>query len=253
MRLASPIAAAVLLTFALSSSLAGAAAIREEHVTGGHMDLVWLPGFGVNRMLIPGTLAPADPAYANPSGDHTVGVLVNSAPDSGGIALSATDPAGQADYVWEGWMFTGNGDTRRGLVLRANPLDGFQESYQFVLNSGMAQLVFRKLSGQAPTVLGSWLTFNLPSGVPALNSWHHMKVIAEANAFRCFWDNLELTDPQVPILDTSSPLLTGWVGVYNFRFDAGGIPVYFDDLILSPEVVVPTASTTWGHLKALYR
>jgi hypothetical protein len=29
-----------------------------------------------------------------------------------------------------------------------------------------------------------------------------------------------------------STIPTGWVGVYNFRFDLGKIPFYVDDLIL---------------------
>lgn len=226
---------------------------REEHVTGGNLDLTWLPGFATNRVLIPNTLLPGDPAYANPSGDHTVGALVNATPDSGGIALSLTDPAGHADYTWEGWMFTGDGSTRRGLAVRFDPAAGFQNGYVFVLYAGLAQLQFRKLVGQTPTSLGSWFTFNLPGGLPAQNTWHRMKVIAQANAFRCFWDDYELTSPTTPILDTNNPFLTGDVGTYNFNFSVGGVPALFDDLVLSGDFVLPAKSTTWGHVKALYR
>ena len=49
-----------------------------------------------------------------------------------------------------------------------------------------------------------------------------------------------------PVFDTTDPLLTGFVGVYNFRFDLGNVPVYFDDLVLSTENVVPTRTTTLG-------
>src|SRR4051794_22003397 len=116
-------------------SVAGAVpgAVKEEHVTGGLLDLGWDPGFGLSNRLQPLTLLPSDPAYANPSGDHTVGVATNSAaPDSGGLILTTTDPGGYSDYVWEGWIFTGAGNTRRGLVVRADPTNQFTSSYQFV-------------------------------------------------------------------------------------------------------------------------
>ena len=76
-----------------------------------------------------------------------------------------------------------------------------------------------------------------------------MKVIAVGNTFRCFWDGFELT--AAPIVDASIP--TGWVGVYNFRFDLGSIPFYVDDLILDNLGATPAASTTWGELKKMYR
>ena len=96
--------------------------LKEEHVTGGVLDLSWENGFGVSNNLVPLTLAPDHPAYVNPSGDHTVGVATNSmAPDSGGVVLTCTDTQGATDYSWEGWIFTGDGNTRRGLVVRADP------------------------------------------------------------------------------------------------------------------------------------
>jgi hypothetical protein len=255
MRLGTSFLATAVLAVTLSAltSPARATVIREEHVTGGNLDLVWVPGFVTNRVLIPGTLLPSDPAYANPSGDHTVGVLVNATPDSGGIALTTTDPGGQADYVWEADFFTGDGSTRRGLALRADPSNNFQNTYLFVLFAGMSQIAFRKLVGQVPTTLGSWFTFQLASGVPAQNTWHHMKVIAVANSFRCFWDGVELTDPNNPIVDPNNPYLTGWVGAYNFNFSLGGVPVLFDNFVLSNEQTVPARSATWGRIKALYR
>jgi hypothetical protein len=226
------------------------ATTREEHVTGGVLDLVWAPGFGVSNNLQPLTLSPSDPAYANPSGDHTVAVATNSmAPDSGGIILTATDPGSSADYTWEGFVFTGAGNTRRGLVVRADAGNQFQSCYQFVIQSGLFQLNFRKLDNGNPTTLGSWFANILPGGVPAVNTWHSMKVIALGGNFRCFWDGFELTT--TPIFDTS--FASGWVGVYNFRFDLGGVPVYFDDLVLSPMDATPATHTTWGSVKALYR
>jgi len=94
---------------ALLASPAGAG-VREEHVTGGVLNLVWVPGLTLpNGDVLPNVmnaaiLDPADPAYANPSGDHTVGVATNSAaPDSGGAILTCTEPAGLADYSWEAW------------------------------------------------------------------------------------------------------------------------------------------------------
>jgi hypothetical protein len=225
-----------------------AAPLRAEHVTGGALDLVWAPGFGVTANMKPLTLDPSDPAYANPSGDHTVACATNMPPDSGGIILTATDPAGVKDYIWEAEIFTGAGNTRRGLVVRADPSNGFASCYQFVIQSGLFQLNFRKLVNSAPTTLGTWFANTLPGGVPQVNTWHHMTVIAAGNQFRCFWDGFELTS--TPIVD--GDLSSGWVGVYNFRFDLGGVPFYTDDLLLT-DLVTPTLPASWGKLKALYR
>jgi hypothetical protein len=242
--------ALALSAFAPSAAHAGTI-VLEEHVSNGVLDLVWHPGFGTPRKLEPATLDAAHPAYANPSGDHTVGVLTNAIPDSGGIALSVVDPNGLADYTWEGWFFTGDGNTRRGLVLRASPGDDFMSAYQFVLNAGLVNLVFRKLVGQTPTTLATWLTPTLPGGTPAVNTWHHLKVAAHGNEFRCWFDGNEVT--AAPIVDNASPLLTGWVGTYNFRFDLGNVPVYFDDLILRDPDSVPARSVSFGEMKARYR
>lgn len=237
----------------LFAGAAGAVVVRAEHVTNGVVtDLPWTTGFFTDRRLEAATLLPADPAYANPSGDHTVGTLTTAIPDSGGLALSCIDPLGQADYTWEGDFFTGNGDSRRGLVIRADAAADFSNAYVFVLYAGMAQLQFRKLAGQTPTSLRAWLTGTLPGGAPQLNTWHHMKVEAVANQFRCWWDGTELTAGN-PIVDATSPYLTGFVGTYNFNFSVGGITAQFDDLVLSTENVVPTSNTSWGRLKSLYR
>ena len=243
---------ATALALTLAAGSAGAVTVIEDHFTGGVPQLDWLTGFNTNRKLEGGILDASNPAYANPSGDHAVGVLTTAIPDSGGIALSCTDPLGQADYTWEGWINMGNGDSRRGLVLRADYPSNFQSCYQFVIYAGLAQIQFRKLLGQVPTSLGTWITGALPGGVPALNSWHYMKVEASANQFRCWWDNTELTAGN-PIVDATDPLLTGFVGVYSFNFSTGGITTYFDDLVLSTENVVPTNATTWGRLKSLYK
>jgi hypothetical protein len=242
----------VVITFTASvlfAMSAVAAPLLEEHVTGGALDLPWLNGFGVSANMQPATLAPGHPAFANPSGDHTVAVATTMPPDSGGIVLSATEPAGLSDYEWEAWIFTGDGNSRRGLVVRADPTNGFASNYQLVIQSGLLQMNFRKLLNGSPTTLGSWFTNTLPGGVPAVNSWHHMKVVAQGSQFRCFWDGTELT--AAPIVD--SDLAIGWVGVYNFRFDIGGIPFYSDDLLLSPLGVTPTVTRSWGQVKALFR
>jgi len=244
---------------ALLASPAGAG-VREEHVTGGVLNLVWVPGLTLpNGDVLPNVmnaaiLDPADPAYANPSGDHTVGVATNSAaPDSGGAILTCTEPAGLADYSWEAWMFTGAGNTRRGLVVRADPTNHFQSCYQFVIQSGLFQINFRKLVNAAPTTLATWFATALPAGSVQPNTWHKLKVVAMNNGFQCFWDDFELTGG-IPIIDMSAPVLTtGWVGAYNFRFDLGDIPVYFDDLILNEAGPTPTHKASWGALTALYR
>lgn len=250
MRVAKTFVLAGLLALSFATT-ASAVVIKAEHVTGGVLDQVWVPGFGVINNATPVTLLPADPAYANPSGDHTVISTTNAVQDSGGLVLPCTDPLGQADYVWEADMFTGDGNTRRGLVVRADASNNFQNCYQFVIQSGLFQLNFRKLLNQTPTTFGTWFTNTLPGGIPQPNTWHHMKVVASANAFDCYFDGVKLNAS--PIIDANSPLLTGWVGVYNFRFDLGGIPVLWDDLTLSTVSVVPAKNTTWGRLKSLYR
>lgn len=233
----------------LYTTSATATPVLEARVTGGALDLPWLNGFGVSANMQPATLTSDHPAFANPSGDHTVAVATTMPADSGGIVLSATEPAGLSDYAWEAWSFTGGGNSRRGLVVRANAANGFASNYQFVIQSGLLQMNFRKMLNGTPTTLGTWFTNTLPGGSPAVNTWHHMKVMAQGNQFRCFWDGTELTT--TPIVD--GDLATGWVGVYNFRFDIGSIPFYTDDLLLSPLGATPTASRSWGQVKALYR
>lgn len=244
----------VLAALVLTASAAQAqVTVFEERVPGGALERVWLPGFNTFRQMLPLTLDASHPAYANPSGDHTVGLISNTVQDSGGLVLTCTDPQGQADYIWEGWMFTGTGNSRRGLVLRANPTNNFTSCYQFVVQQGLFQINFRRLNNQTPTTLGTWFATSLPGGSIPQNTWIHMKVIASANAFRCFINNFELTGG-TPILDNpANALLTGFVGTYNFRFDTANIPVYFDDMKLSVDAVVPTNNTSWGRIKALYR
>jgi hypothetical protein len=238
----------------MMATAAFATPVAEERVTGGTLDLVWAPGFGVSANMQALTLDPGHPAYDNPSGDHTVASAVNSAaPDSGGIILTATDPQGLSDYEWEAWIFTGDGDTRRGLVVRADPTDpnnSFASSYQFVIQPGLFQLNFRKLIVGAPTTLATWFSTVLPNGPLGPNEWHHMKVVANGSQFHCFLDGYELTQG-TPIEDSDLP--TGWVGVYNFRFDIGGIAFLTDDLRLSPLGATPARQQTWGQVKALYR
>jgi hypothetical protein len=242
----------ILSLLAVLAPVAGAAVVKQERVPGGALELTWSPGFGVGRVFTPLALPAGDPAIPSPTGDNTVAVLQNVATGLGGIAECATDPSGFADYTWEGDFFTGAGNTRVGLILRADPSDGFQTFYQFVINPGLFQIRFRKFVGGGPLPdLASWLATVLPGGVPTANSWHHMKVIAMANSFRCFFDGTELTS--TPILDTTAPILGGWVGAYNFSASVGEVPVYFDNLTLSIEGVVPTKTTTWASVKKLYR
>ncbi|MEQ1833970.1 MAG: hypothetical protein ABL977_13020 [Candidatus Eisenbacteria bacterium] len=244
----------VMMTAALLAVLApvaGAVVVKQERVPGGALEQTWTPGFGVGRIFTPLALPAGDLAIPTPSGDNTVAVLQNVDVGLGGIAACATDPSGYSDYTWEGYFFTGAGNTRRGLLLRADPADGFQTYYQFVINPGLFQVRFRKFIAGAPLPdLASWTLNTLPAGVPTVNSWHHMKVIALANQFRCFFDGLELTT--TPIVDPT-PILGGWVGAYNFSAAVGEVPVYFDDLKLSIDGAVPTRPTSWGAIKKLYR
>jgi len=237
---------------------ARAAGTLEEHVTGGTLDLAWWNGFGISNQLQPLTVSAGHPAYPNPSNDGTVGLALTSAtPDSGGLILTCVDPGGASDYSWEAWVFTGDGNSRRGLVVRAdpatladaNPGNDFSTCYQFVMQSGLFQFNFRRLVNSAPTTLGTWFSNTFPGGSPQVNTWHHMKVTAVGSAFRCFWDGYELTT--TPIVDATVP--NGWVGVYNFRFDLGGIPFYVDDLILNDLAKTPALRTSWGGLKGRYR
>jgi hypothetical protein len=250
---------ALVLTMGIATASHGVAAagVLEEHVTGGALDLQWLNGFGVSNNLQPLTIASGHPAFPNPSGDGTVGLaMTSSTPDSGGIILTCVNPGSLNDYSWEGWIFTGDGNSRRGLVVRADgatladadPSNDFSTCYQFVMQVGLLQFNFRRLVNSAPTTLATWFSNTFPNGSPAVNTWHHMKVIAAGNTFRCFWDGFELTT--TPIVDAS--IATGWVGVYNFRFDLGHIPCYVDDLILGDLGATPASRTTWGELKRRY-
>lgn len=243
-------ASTALLCLTLTSVVAHAGVVKQERVPGGVLEQTWLPGFGP-RTFTPLTLTGADPAIPNPSGDNTVAVLQNLDVNSGGIALCATDPNGYADYTWEADFFTGAGDTRRGLILRADPTNGFQTFYQFVINAGLFQIRFRKFVGGSPLPdLMSWPATVLPGGVPTQNSWHHMKVVALADKFDCYFDGLKLN--ATPIQDVTAPILTGWVGAYNFSASVGDVPVYFDNLTLSVTGATPTRGATWGALKKLY-
>ncbi len=234
-----------------------------ERVPGGVMEHTWIGGFGTpSHFLQPLTLTPDSAGYANPSGDHTVAVATNAIPDSGGIVLTVTDPGPYtADYIWEGWMFTGQNNTRRGLLLRGDPTNDFTSCYQFVVQSGGFAINFRRLINQTPTTLGTWnaLALGYAGSLPN-DTWVHMKVMASGASFRCFMSDLagqdvELTQTagvSTPIVD-ASPLLTGWPGVYNFRFDLGNVPVYFDDLTLSADPTTPASTVSFGALKVRYR
>jgi hypothetical protein len=252
--LARNVSTGLLLFSLMSAAAAQAAGIKKERVPGGTLEQTWLPGFGVGRTFTPLTLPAGDPAIPNPSGDNTVAVLQNNDINLGGIAACATDPDGHADYIWEGNFFTGGGDTRRGLILRADPTNGFQTFYQFVFNAGLFQIRFRKFVNGAPIVpdLASWFATVLPGGVPALNSWHHLKVDATANSFDCYVDGFKLN--ATPIVDATDPILTGWVGAYNFSATIGEVAAYFDDLDLScPTAPTAVRGATWGALKKLYK
>jgi len=251
MRLAKTVSLmSALLVFAAAT--AAAAVIKQERVPGGALEQTWFPGFGVGRIFTPLTLVAGDPALPNPSGDGTVAVLTNVDVNLGGIAACATDPGAYADYTWEGWFFTGAGDTRRGLILRADPIDGFQTFYQLVVNPGLFQLRFRKFVAGGPLPdLASWTLDVLPAGVPTANSWHHMKVSALGNQFRCYFDGVEMTPS--PIVDATDPILTGWVGAYNFSASVGEVPAYFDDLVLTADQATPARKSTWSAVKRLYR
>ena len=218
--------------FAAAAATAGPLA---EHVTGGNLQLEWVPGYNTPNNMFGRTLDPSDPAYANPSGDHTVAVARTAIPDSGGIIVTMVNPHGMSDYSWEGWVFLGSGptDSRRGLMFRADSTNNFKSFYQFVMDAGQSQLKIRKfVDGNRvlpdPRV---WLVTVLPA-LPMPNTWHKLKVVDKAGEIRCFFDDFELTsDAQGPVLDTTLP--AGWVGCYNFRFDAGPIEAYFDDLVLT--------------------
>lgn len=254
MRKASGSMMMAVLALMVTVSVATAAPYREEHVTGGALDLTWISGYDTPNNMLPVTLAPAHPAYANPSGDHTVAAATNAATINGGLIVTTIDALGATDYQWEGWIFTGDGNTRRGLIFRATPAANVKTFYMFVLESGMLRLRFRKLvaPSQISTIVSEWFTSSLPGGLPALNSWHHMKVIATGNTFNFFWDGLDVNGGS-PVIDAVAPLTTGNVGCYNFSSAAGEVPAYFDDLQLTNLGPVPARNTSWGAIKNLYR
>ena len=239
----------------LIASAALAAPYRQEHVTGGALDLSWRNGYDTSNSMQPLTLDASDPAYANPSGDHTVGLCTTAIPDSGGIIVTTVDAAGINDYMWEAYMNTGAGNARRGIIVRATPGANAKNFYYFVIESGLFQIRFRRIQAGAlptdpPTVvtLGNWFANTLPFSI-GVNQWVNMKVIATGSTFRCFLNGYELTSP--PITDPVLP--TGDVGCYDFRFDIGNIPTYYDDLLLTDMSATPARNTTWGAVKSLYR
>ncbi len=249
------------------ASLAYAAVVEvfSEKVTGGALDHVWVGGFNTpTQKLEPLTATPDLPFYANPSGDHTVGVATNADPNFGGICLTVTDPSPYlGDYSWEAQVFTGLEDTRRGLVVRMNPAGGITQGYMFVLDAGGFSIRLRKLTSESIVrTLATWSALDAGYGgsIPQ-NTWIKMKVIATGASFRCFISGPsgEVELPNGPTVDVPAvneppdPFLQGWVGVYNFRFDLGNVPVYFDDLILSADPSTPATPMTFGALKARYR
>ncbi len=236
------------LALALSVSSAAAAPDLQELITGGAFDLPWTNGLYISAVATPATLGSGHPAYANPSGDHTVMVLATSTNDSGNVILAATDPHGTADYVWEADVFTGDGTSSRGIVVRADPTDGFENNYNFIIRPGLFELRFRKMVNTMPTTLQSFFASSLPAGSIPANTWHRMAIVAVGSKFRCFFDNVELTT--TPIEDTQFP--TGWVGAYHFKFGATGFEAQFDDLALFSGDATPVANTTWSELKRRY-
>lgn len=254
-----PLARTLFFSLLLSAALATSASAAghlyfffDERVPGGVLNQPdWQDGFGLGRTFQPLTLSPTDPAYANPSGDHTVAVLTNNDVNLGGLAEAAKGfPC--PDYYWSGYFFTGAGNTRRGLVVRADSTNGYQSFYQLVVNAGLFQLRFRKFVNGSPLPdLASWFLNTLPGGVPQVNTWHHMMISAQGNQFRCWFDGIEMTT--APIVDNANPLLRGGVGAYNFSASIGEVPVYFDDLLLEGDVATPVRHATWGEVKKRFR
>lgn len=241
---------------ALSAPTAGATTLFAEHVTNGFLDLTWAIGFnGSGPAFVPVTLSPGDPAYANPSGDHTVASGTTADVNNGGLFINVTDPGAFNDYTWEGYVFTGPGNqTRRGLFIRCAP-PAFTTGYMFVIEKTLAQVRFRKLLGQGASTLGDWFLPSTPGfgGLLPTNIWVHLKVEATGNQFRCWLQGVELTSGG-PITDASSPYLSGWVGAYSFDAATGLLTTYYDDLTLSvPDGPTPAASATWGAVKVRYR
>jgi len=238
----------------LLASVSSADPYREEHVTGGVLDLLWINGYDTPNNMTPVTLASDHPAYANPSGDHTVGSATNAAPINGGLIVTTIDALGASDYQWEGWMFTGDGNTRRGLIFRASPANNVKTFYMFVLESGLLRLRFRKLvaPSQISTIVSEWFTTALPGGLPALNTWHHMKVVATGSSFQFFWDGVDVNGG-APVVDAVDPLTSGNVGCYNFSAASGEVPVLYDDLLLTNLGPVASRRSSWGAIKKLYR
>ena len=119
-----------------------------------------------------------------------------------------------------------------------------------MIQSGLFQINFRKLIDQTPTTLGTWFANTLP----ARRAGGEHLAPHEG-------DGQRLERSAASSTASSSPPRRSWTpnsraagsGVYNFRFDLGDVPVYFDDLTLSGQDPTPTHPVTWGQVKALYR
>jgi hypothetical protein len=162
-----------------------------ESVPGGSLARYWVGGFNTPTKKLEAFVVPPDSIglYANPSGDHTVGAATNAIPDSGGICFTVTDPGVPGgDYTWEGWMYTGQANTRRGLLVRVNPAGGITQGYMFVLESGGFTIRFRKLTSESVVrTLKQWIATDAgwPGAIPQ-NTWIKLKVECSGDLFRCF-------------------------------------------------------------------
>ena len=92
MKLATRLLSLVVVSMSLASI--ATAALKEEHVSGGVLDLAWTNGGGVSNNMQPLTLDPSHPAYANPSGDHTPQSRITKSEPSVCAIWISTVPAG---------------------------------------------------------------------------------------------------------------------------------------------------------------
>ncbi len=98
-----------------------------------------------------------------------------------------------------------------------------------------------------------WGSWHLLAAVPYVNqqgTWYHVTVEVIGNAITVLIDHSQV----LYYLDTDDPILDGRVGLAGFtgaNFEQGQ-HVQFDNVLVSSPTV-PTKSTTWGAVKALYR
>ncbi len=236
----------VVATICVAHVPAGAEELYAERVTGGTLDLEWFTPYEEVGGNVPValTLSGGEACYPNPSGDtHVVSLsTIPMGPYQLGGSL-ATD-AVVSDGRLDAWIFTGSGEARVGILFRNSV--GASYGYQFVIDSGLFQVKFRRGDGgMSPETIAFWMGGDIPGGPPPANTWHKLSIEGVGDQINLWMDDMLM--PGCPFTDDTYD--SGYFGTYVFctvPFD-----LIADDIIMS-EVTSPVEEMTWGAIKAMY-